>query len=192
MKTQKTQRQRSLKNKTILLCITGSIAAYRACDLVRELKREGANVVCLMTEAATKFVTPLTFRSLSGNRVYSDPFSNDEDWNVLHTTLADRASLILIVPATADIIARLAGGFANDLVTSVVLASQARVLIAPAMNDHMYAHPMTQENIKKLERIGYHFVKPIAGDLVCGRIGVGHIEDNPIILAAIRKTLHAK
>lgn len=192
MKKQKTQKQRSLKQKTILLCVTGSIAAYRACDLVRNLRKEGAQVICLMTEAATKFVTPLTFHSLSGNPVYSDPFSNQEDWNVLHTTLADRADLILIAPATADIIARLAGGFAGDLVTSVVLASRAKVLIAPAMNDNMYAHPITQDNIKKLQDTGYQFVSPIAGDLVCGRIGVGHIEDNSVILAAVHKVFHAK
>ena len=191
MKTQKIQKQRKLKNKTILLCITGSIAAYRSCDLVRDLRAEGADVICLMTEAAKQFVTPLTFHSLSGHPVYSDPFSNEEDWSVLHTTLADRANIILIAPATADVIARLAAGFANDLVTSVVLASKASVLIAPAMNDNMFRHPITQENIKKLQKIGYRFVEPIEGDLVCGRIGVGHIAENEVVLDALRKTLHA-
>ena len=191
MKKQKTQKQRNLKGKIILLCITGSIAAYRACDLVRDLRAEGADVVCLMTEAAKHFVTPLTFHSLSGHPVYSDPFSEQEDWSVLHTTLADRANLILIAPATADIIARLAGGFASDLITSVILASKAQVLIAPAMNDNMFAHPITQENIRKLEEIGYQFVEPIEGDLVCGRIGVGHIAENEVVLAAVHKTLHA-
>ena len=191
MKKQKAPKQRSLKGKTILLCVTGSIAAYRACDLVRDLRTQGADVVCLMTEAATHFVSALTFHSLSGNPVYSDPFSEREDWSVLHTTLADRASLILIAPATADIIARLAGGFASDLVTSVVLASKAQVLIAPAMNDNMFAHPITQENIQKLEGIGYRFVEPIEGDLVCGRIGVGHIAENEVVLEQVQKTLHA-
>ena len=188
MKKQK-KSQRSLNGKTILLCITGSIAAYRACDLLRELRRQGANVYCLMTEAATKFVSPLTFHSLSGNSVYSDPFSTHEDWNVLHTTLADKADLILIAPATADIIARLACGFASDLVTSAVLASRAKVLIVPAMNDNMYAHPITRENIAKLQSIGYEFVRPIEGDLVCGRVGMGHIEENDVILNAALKIL---
>ncbi len=192
MKNQKKRSPRNLKGKTVLLCVTGSIAAYRACDLVRELRSEGANVVCLMTEAAKRFVAPLTFRSISGNPVYSDPFSDQEDWSVLHTTLADRADLILIAPATADILARLAGGFASDLVTSVVLASRAKVLIAPAMNDHMFAHPITQENIEKLQGIGYQFVEPIEGDLVCGRIGVGHIADNNTVLDAARKILHGR
>lgn len=190
MKKRRTQKQRSLKGKTILLCVTGSIAAYRSCDLVRDLRSEGADVVCLMTEAAKQFVTPLTFHSLSGHPVYSDPFSEHEDWNVLHTTLADQADLILITPATADIIARLAAGFAGDLVTSVVLASRATVLIVPAMNDNMFAHPITQENIHKLRKIGYQFVEPVEGDLVCGRVGMGHIADNSSILGAIRKTLH--
>ena len=145
-----------------------------------------------MTEAAKHFVTPLTFHSLSGNPVYSDPFSREEDWSVLHTTLADKANLILIAPATADILARLAGGFASDLVTSVILASRAKVLIAPAMNDNMFAHPITQENIEKLQGIGYQFVEPIEGDFVCGRIGVGHIADNTTVLDAVRKILHGR
>lgn len=191
MKKPKTQRRRSLKGKTILLCVTGSIAAYRACELVRDLRSEGADVICLMTEAAKKFVTPLTFHALSGNAVYSDPFSEHEDWSVLHTTLAERAQLVLIAPATADIIARLAAGFASDLVTSVILASRATVLIAPAMNDHMFEHAITQENIQKLQRIGYQFVEPVEGDLVCGRIGVGHIAEHQAVLDAVRNTLHA-
>lgn len=142
-----------------------------------------------MTEAAKRFVSPLTFHALSGNPVHSDPFSEHEDWNVLHTTLADRADLILIAPATADILARLAHGFASDLVTSVVLASRAKVLIAPAMNDHMLSHTLTQENIKKLRSIGYRFVEPIEGDLVCGRLGVGHIAGHGTLLDAVQKLL---
>lgn len=171
--------------------MTGSIAAYRACELVRDLRSGGADVTCLMTEAAKHFVTPLTFHSLSGNPVYSDPFSEREDWGVLHTTLADRADLILIAPATADILARLAHGFASDLVTSVVLASRAEVLIAPAMNDNMLNHTLTRENIAKLRGIGYQFVEPVEGDLVCGRVGMGHIADNGAVLDAVQKILSA-
>lgn len=191
MKKRRTQGQKNLKGKTILLCITGSIAAYRACDLVRDLRADGADIICLMTEAATRFVTPLTFHSLSGHPVYTDPFSEREDWNILHTTLADRADLILIAPATADIIARLAAGLASDLVTSVVLASRARVLIVPAMNDNMFSHSITQENIRKLAKIGYRFAEPVEGDLVCGRIGVGHIQENDAVLSAVQKMFHA-
>lgn len=188
-KTKKTTNPKKLKGKTILLCITGSIAAYRSCDLLRDLKAAGADVFCLMTKAAAQFVTPLTFHSLSGNPVYSDPFSSQEDWNVLHTTLADKADLILISPATADIIARLAHGFADDLVTSVVLASRAKVMVVPAMNDNMYAHAVTQENIAKLKKIGYGFVNPIHGALCCGRTGMGHIEDNHVIFDSVAKAL---
>lgn len=184
--------QKSLKNKTVLLCVSGSIAAYRACDLVRELKRRGANVVCLMTRAAERFVAPLTFKVLSGNPVHTDPFSGEENWAVLHTSLADRADLILIVPATADLIARLAAGFADDLVTSVALASQAKILVVPAMNDRMYAHPLTQENMAKLKSIGYEFVAPIEGDLVCGRTSIGHIESSDAVLAEVERLLSFK
>ena len=180
-----------LNRKTILFCVSGSIAAYRACQLVRDLRAEGANVICLMTQAAQKFVTPLTFRSLSGNPVYADPFSEHEDWNVIHTTLADQADLILMMPATADLIARLAAGFADDLVTSVTLASRAKVLIVPAMNDHMFRHAATQENIEKLRGFGYHFVPPIEGDLVCGRTAIGHIADGGTVLDEIQKLIHA-
>ena len=190
-KTKSRQSQKRLNGKTVLLCITGSIAAYQACDLLRDLKSEGADIFCLMTEAATHFVTPLTFRSLSGKPVYSDPFSSHEDWNVLHTTLADKADLILISPSTADMIARLANGFASDLVTSVVLASRAKVMIVPAMNDNMFAHTLTQENIAKLKKIGYEFVDPIEGNLVCGRVGMGHIQENSVILNSVLKTLRA-
>jgi phosphopantothenoylcysteine synthetase/decarboxylase len=188
--SQKNQkRQASLNLKSVLLCISGSIAAYRSCDLTRELKRRGAKVTCLMTESAQKFVTPLTFRALSGNPVYTNPFREDVDWNVIHTSLADHTDLILIAPATADLIARLACGLADDLVTSVVLASRAKVLVVPVMNDNMYSHPTTQENIKKLTRIGYRMMKPIEGDLVCGRVGVGHIPQNEAILEVAESLL---
>lgn len=191
MKRSPKAKPKGLKGKTVLVCISASIAAYRSCDLVRELRARGAKVICLMTKAAQQFVTPLTFQALSGNPVHSDPFAKDEDWSVLHTKLADEANLILISPATADVIARLAAGFADDLVTSVVLASRAKVLIAPAMNDLMYAHPLTRENIEKLKKIGYHFVSPIEGDLVCGRVGVGHIAEGDVIFKTAAKLLHA-
>ncbi len=189
--SKQTQTRKKLKGKTILLGISGSIAAYRACDLTRDLKAEGADVICLMTKAAREFIAPLTFQSLSGNPVYADPFVFTGEWNVLHTSLAERANLVLIVPATADIIARLAAGFADDMVTSVVLASRAPVLIAPAMNDNMYLHPATQENIKKLKSLNYRFVDPIVGKLACGKTAVGHIAGNASILERVFSVLHA-
>ena len=179
----------ALNRKTILLCLSGSIAIYRSCDLLRSLKEAGAHVVCVMTKSAKEFVTPLTFQALSGNPVYADPFSNQEDWAVLHTTLADKADLILVCPASANVIARLAAGMADDLVTSVILASRAPVLIAPAMNDNMYANSITQDNIRKLQNAGYHFVEPIKGELVCGRKGMGHIAEQETILKHIGSIL---
>lgn len=187
----KASAKKRLQGKTILLGVTGSIAAYRACELVRDLKEEGADVICLMTKAAKEFIAPLTFQTLTGNPVYIDPFTLTGEWNVLHTGLADRAKLILIAPATADVIARLAAGFAGDMLTSVVLASRAPVLIAPAMNDNMYLHPITQENIKKLKALKYHFVDPIVGELACGKTAVGHIAENSNILKDVFSILHA-
>jgi len=183
------QSSKIFDKKTILLGLSGSIALYRSCDLVRELKSGGANVICVMTKSAQKFVTPVTFQALSGNPVYTDPFSNEEDWAVLHTTLADKADLILICPASANIIARLAAGMADDMVASVVLASKAKVLVAPAMNDNMYANKITQENIQKLKKAGYQFVEPVEGDLVCGRVGMGHIAEQETILESVKSIL---
>ena len=177
--------------KKIILGVSGSIAAYKACELIRDLREEGASVTCVMTNSAQKFVTPLTLKALSANPVYADPFSNEADWAVLHTTLADEADLILVCPASANVIARLASGMANDLVTSVVLASKAKVLIVPAMNDNMYAHPITQENIVRLKKI-YHFTDPIKGELVCGRKGLGHIADTKTILQTAHTILSRK
>lgn len=185
----KKESSKSLSKKTILLGLSGSIALYRSCDLVRELKSEGADVICVMTPCAQKFVTPLTFQALSGNSVYADPFSKEEGWAVLHTTLADKADLILICPASANIIARLAAGMADDMVTSVVLASKAKVLVAPAMNDNMFANKMTQENIQKLKKAGYQFIEPTKGDLVCGRVGLGHIAEQETILKHVGSIL---
>lgn len=185
----KKQGGKFLSNKTILLGLSGSIALYRSCDLVRELKSQGANVICIMTKCAQNFVTAVTFQALSGNPVYTDPFSNEEDWAVLHTTLADKADLILICPASANIIARLAAGMADDMVTSVVLASKAKVLIAPAMNDNMFANKITQDNIQKLKKAGYQFIEPTEGDLVCGRVGMGHIAEQETILQQVSSIL---
>lgn len=185
----KAKSSKILNRKTILLGLSGSIALYRSCELVRELKSLGADVACIMTKSAQQFVTPLTFQALSGRKVYADPFSSEEDYAVLHTTLADQADLILICPASANLIARLAAGMADDLVTSVVLASKAKVLIAPAMNDNMFANKITQENIQKLKKAGHQFVEPVEGDLVCGRVGMGHIAEQTTILQHVKSIL---
>ena len=183
--------KKRFSKRKILLGVSGSIAAYKACEVIRDLREEGADVTCLMTPSAQKFITPLTLKALSANPVYTDPFSNEADWAVLHTTLADEADLILVCPASANLIARLASGMADDLISSVILASRAKVLIVPAMNDNMYAHAITQENISKLRKI-YHFTDPIKGELVCGRKGLGHIADTRTILEKAYSVLNLK
>lgn len=179
-----------MKDKKIVLCLSGSIAAYKVCDLISELRKQGARLDCVLTQGALQFITALTVRSLSGGKVYTGQF--EEFDGVLHTTLADKADLIVVAPASANIIARLANGFADDLATSIVLASKAKVLIIPAMNDNMYQHPITRENCQKLESIGYHFVRPVKGPLVCGRDEIGHIASLQEMLDKIKELLQSK
>ncbi len=178
-------RAKSLLRKTILLIVSGSIAAYKIGDLITLLRERGARVVCVMTESAKHFVTPLVLRSLSGERVYQDFFAPDTPYDVLHTSLAEEADLILAAPASADFIARLAAGMADDLASCIVLAAQKPIALVPAMNDQMYAHPLTQQNIRKLKDIGYHFIDPVRGHLVCGKEAMGHISDPETIVCSL-------
>lgn len=181
-----------LKGKHILIGVSGSIAAYRACDLIERLKEEGALVQCIMTEAAKKFITPETLRALSNRPVYSDLFDEHLFEGPLHTTLAESSDLIVIAPASCHLIARMAVGLCNDLITNVLMAAKKPVLMVPAMNDNMYHHPMTQKNIRKLAAIGYHFLAPEKGQLVCGHYGVGHIASQANIFSRIKELLNAK
>ena len=170
-------KEKKLQGKKILLILTGSIAAYKSGDLIQELRDAGARVICVMTESAKQFVTPLVVRALSGEKVYSDFFSSDTLYDVLRTSLAEEADLVLAAPASADFIARLAAGMAGDLASCIVLATRRPVVIAPAMNDQMYSHPLTQQNIRRLKEIGYRFIDPIEGHLVCGKEALGHIAE---------------
>ncbi|MBI2166874.1 MAG: phosphopantothenoylcysteine decarboxylase [Candidatus Omnitrophica bacterium] len=181
--------QKRLKNKTVLLIITGSIAAYKAPDLIQSLREEGARVITVLTEAGKKFVTPLTIRAVSGEAVYDDFFTTQSPYGVIHTSLAELADLILVAPASANFIARTAAGLANDLATCVLLAADRPVVIAPAMNDRMYQNPLTQENIQKLKRLGHQFIDPIEGHLVCGKEALGHISEPETITGRIVETL---
>jgi phosphopantothenoylcysteine decarboxylase/phosphopantothenate--cysteine ligase len=177
---------RSLEAKTVLHVLTGSIAAYKAGDLIQEMRGEGARVVCVLTECAKQFVTPLTIRALSGERVYDNFFSPDSPYDVIHTSLADQADLVLVCPASANFIARLAGGMANDLASSIILVTRRPVVIVPAMNDQMYTHPLTQRNINQLREIGYHFIDPIVGHLVCGKEAIGHVSEPATIVQTLQ------
>lgn len=191
MKTASPKSKR-LQRKTVLHILTGSIAAYKTGDLIQVLRENGARVVCVMTESAKKFITPLTLRAVSGSAVYHDFFSPDTPYDVLHTSLAEEADVILVAPASANFIARLAGGMADDLASCIILATRRPVVIVPAMNDHMYEHPLTRKNIGILRDIGYHFVEPVEGPLVCGKTAVGHISDAATITQALCTALRGK
>ncbi|MFH1367718.1 MAG: flavoprotein [Elusimicrobiota bacterium] len=171
------QPAQTLRGKNIVLGITGSIAAYKAPELVRKLKKLGADVTCVLTENGARFVTPLTLQTLSQNKVYVgmfDPFV----WDIEHISLSKKADIIVIAPATADIIARISWGRADDLLSSIVLsAKKVPVLLCPAMNENMWNHPATQENIKRARGYGYRIVQPEEGELACGVRGVGRLAD---------------
>lgn len=180
---------KNLQRKTLVLIVSGSIAAYKIGDLVTLLRGEGFRVVCVMTESAKHFVTPLVLRALSGERVYQDFFSPDSPYDVLHTSLAEEADLVLVAPASADYIAHLAAGMAGDLGSCIVLATQKPVVVVPAMNDQMYQHPLTRQNIATLKKIGYKIIDPIEGHLVCGKEAMGHISGPETILREVSKIL---
>lgn len=178
-----------MAKKEIILGVTGSIAAYRACDIINNLKKAGMSVTVVMTKEAKEFVSPLTFQTLSHNKVYSEMFEALSEWNPVHTSLADKADLIVIAPACANVIGKLANGICDDLLTCVVTASDAKILIAPAMNEKMYASPAIQENIKKLKSRGARMVGPIKGPLACGHEGIGHIAGTDTIVSEIKRSL---
>ncbi|MBI3615109.1 MAG: hypothetical protein HY211_01180 [Candidatus Omnitrophica bacterium] len=176
--------------KEMVVGVTGSIACYKACDVVSTLRKtEGLSIHVVMTKEATRFVSPLTFQTLSGNRVYSDVFELPEEWDLLHTSLSARAELILVCPATQNLIAKLSHGICDDLLTSVLFSSKAPVLLAPAMNKAMYEHKITQENIGRLKGLGYEFIGPIHGELACRQVGMGHIAEVEEIVSAVRLRL---
>jgi len=162
-----------LNNKTIIIGITGGIAAYKACDVVSKLRKLGASVHVIMTKAACKFVAPLTFQTLSNHFVISDMFAEPKTWEIEHISLAKKADLMVIVPATANVIGKIASGIADDMLTTTVMASRSPVMIAPAMNTGMYRNPIVQENIRKLKALGYPFIEPVCGMLACGDEGEG-------------------
>lgn len=173
----KTRHHPKLKNKTIVFGLSGSIACYKVCDPISQLSTLGVNVQCVLTDSAKQFITPLTLSSLSGRAVYDNQFMAPPFSEPLHTYLARRADLIVIAPATANIMAKMARGQADDLLTSVVLATEAQVLMVPAMNEQMWKNSFTQENVSRLRKAGFEFIEPVRGHLVCQVEGLGHIAD---------------
>ncbi|OGX05742.1 MAG: hypothetical protein A2Z88_11080 [Omnitrophica WOR_2 bacterium GWA2_47_8] len=174
--------------RNIVLGVTGSIAAYKAGDIIRRLQEEGFSVQVIMTKEAEKFITPLTITSLLGNKVHRDMFDEgDPAWPMSHISLAKEADILLIAPATANIIGKIANGLADDLLTCVVLATRAKLAIAPAMNDVMYKNEAVQENCARLRKRGFQFIEPIKGQLACGTFGEGHLaEVEDIVKAVVR------
>jgi phosphopantothenoylcysteine decarboxylase / phosphopantothenate---cysteine ligase len=180
------------KQTTVLVGVTGGIACYKAVELVRLLVQDGLVVQVIMTRGAMEFVTPLTFQTLSGRQVASETFSLTQESEIGHINLADSADLFIIAPATANVIGKIAAGIADDLLTTVLMATRAPVLIAPAMNIHMYENPILQENIRKLRRIGYHFLEPAEGYLACGYEGKGRLPEPQKIREEIQRLLRKK
>jgi phosphopantothenoylcysteine decarboxylase/phosphopantothenate--cysteine ligase len=174
-----------LEGRRILLIIAGGIAAYKSLELIRRLREQGAAIRCVMTEAAGQFVTPLAVASLSEDKVYGELFSLTDESEMGHIRLSREADLIVVAPATADLIARMAAGLADDLAATTLLASDKPVLIAPAMNAQMWAHPATQANLAILAARGVLRVGPGAGDLACGEVGFGRMAEPAEILATI-------
>jgi phosphopantothenoylcysteine decarboxylase/phosphopantothenate--cysteine ligase len=166
-----------VKDKRILLCVTGGIAVYKAAALTSRLVQAGAEVKVVLSESAAKFVSPLTFQALSRHEVYTDIFEEKNPNVIAHINLADWADLILVAPATANTIAKLACGIADNMITTTILAATAPVWIAPAMNVHMYDHPAVKKNISTLAEYGYQFIEPSEGYLACGYVGKGRLEE---------------
>lgn len=175
-----------MKGKTIVIGVTGGIAIYKIADLCSKLTQQGADVWVLMTESATRFVQPITFQALVRNPVLTDTFQEPNPAVISHIDVADRADLFLVAPATANVIGKMAGGIADDIVTTAYLATKAPVWIAPAMNVNMYGHPATQRNLRQLAAYGYRFIEPSEGYLACGWIGKGRLAEPVDILAEIQ------
>lgn len=178
--------------KTIVIGVTGGIAVYKALDVISKLKKKNYEIHVIMTNSAIKFVNPLSFQTLSQNIVNHDMFCEPKAWEIQHISLAKKADLVAVVPATANIIGKVANGIADDLLSTTIMATKAPVVFAPAMNTNMYNNPIVQHNISKLQDYGYKFIKPASGKLACGDEGEGKLEDTEIIAEQIDSMLYDK
>ncbi|MFR6018130.1 MAG: bifunctional phosphopantothenoylcysteine decarboxylase/phosphopantothenate--cysteine ligase CoaBC [Paraclostridium sordellii] len=181
-----------LKDKTVVLGVSGGIAVYKACDLVSKLKKAGINVHVIMTKSATEFVAPLTFQTLSQNYVVEDMFESPKTWDVEHISLAKKADLFVLAPATANVIGKVANGISDDMLTTTVMATKAKVLVAPAMNTNMYENPIVQRNMQILKDLNYEFVEPESGRLACGDVGSGKLASVDTIFEKIISLLNVE
>ena len=178
-----------LANKTIVLGITGSLAAYKAADIASKLTQAGAKVEVVMTESATKFIAPLTLRSITGRPVVTNMFDPRPEFQISHIAVAEAADVVAIAPATATVIAKLAAGIADDALTLIVLATRAPVIVAPAMNVNMFENPITQDNLAKLKARGFIIIDPAYGRLASGKIGLGRLAEVDTIVGIIKQVL---
>ena len=177
-------------SKTVVLGVSGGIAAYKACDVVSRLRKENIQVNVIMTKHATEFVSALTFQSISQNPVAVEMFEPVTNWDIEHISLAKKADIFLIAPATANVIGKIANGIADDMLSTTVMATKAPVVIAPAMNTNMYENPVTQANIQKLKDLGYIFIEPGYGRLACGDLGPGKLAEPDLIVENIKFLLN--
>lgn len=178
--------------KNVVLGVSGGIAVYKALEITSLLIKKGINVNVIMTENATKFVTPLSFQSLSQNTVACDTFQEPKVWEIQHISLAEKADVMLVAPATANIIGKVANGIADDMLSTTIMATKAKVIFAPAMNTNMYENPILQDNIRKLKSFGYEFIEPAEGRLACGSVGKGKLEKPEIIADRVLMELNDK
>lgn len=174
----------------ILIAITGSIGAYKVCEVIQQLKKKGCGVSAVMSACGERFIGKATIQALTGRAVHTDLF-DDDDGAILHTALAAKPDLIVVAPATANLIGKYANGLADDLLSCILLATTKQVVIAPAMNVHMWENPAVQRNVAQLKNQGVRFIGPVEGDLACGYSGVGHIAEPEAIVAAIEESLPA-
>lgn len=181
-----------MDKKCVVVGVTGGIAVYKALDVISTLRKNDIEVRVIMTKSATEFVTPLSFQSLSQNMVITDMFDEPKAWEIQHISLAKRADLFLVVPATANIIGKVANGIADDMLSTTIMATKAPVVFAPAMNTNMYENPMVQENINKLKKHGYKFIEPASGRLACGDEGKGKLADTKLISEIALSMLNEK
>ena len=181
-----------MPKKTVVLGIAGSIAAYKTCDIISRLKKQGIDVRVILTDAGARFITPLTLEAISNAPVITDMFNRETPWEIEHISLAKAADLFLVAPATANFLAKAAGGVADDMLTTTILATHAPILVAPAMNSAMYLNTVVQDNIATLKKRGYGFVDPASGHLACGDEGIGKLADVDDIVAAAVAALYPK
>ncbi len=181
-----------LRGKNVVLAVTGSIAAYKIANLASMLKKLNADVTVLMTRNAVNFINPITFETLTGNKCLIDTFDRNFEYSVEHVSLAKRTDVVLVAPASANVIGKLANGIADDMLTTTVMACSCKKIIAPAMNTHMYENPVVQDNMKKLQHYGMEVITPDTGYLACGDVGAGKMPSEQVLLEYILKEIHCE